>query len=354
MATLRWKSLSYFWRSTDDGKTFAFITDTANFCANLRCQIIKTFGNVITGAFVRHQRAPRCRGISGAPYGASTAPWGEMYIGKEFLQLALVRRRADMGVDRSVVLYQPMRETVTGFPWYPNACMSFRDVRQGRRRGLYDRRRCHAQFVSSEQLRQQQLSEVLFAFCQRGRLFMRPTATSTRSRVRTWRRAIHCRRARAWAWLRPNRATRFGSIIWNTLPAGNPLKSQSHRICEMGLRYEIVEHHFAPPPGTPPHSHRQLHVRAELRRWGSLFRRQRTDVSMGRLLLGANLRPSVTLNPVPGKLSADGCGRSGHAYRVDKRPEVHLPFPTITRRFGNLNLFVVVPRTRARDVSTTR
>ena len=115
--------LSYFWKSTDDGKTFTLITDTANF---IQPPLPNTFpfGSVVTAVPSYANNSPSIQSISGAPYGGSTAPWGEMYVGKEFYNW----RSYDDGQTWELIdplWYQPMRDSTTGLPVYQNFCLSY-------------------------------------------------------------------------------------------------------------------------------------------------------------------------------------------------------------------------------------
>ena len=211
--------LSYIWKSTDDGKTFTYTTDTANF---IQPPLPNTFpfGSVVTGLSYGTNTS-NVQNIAGAPYGASVAPWGEMYVGKEFYSW----RSYDDGQTWELIdplWYQSIRETSTGLPWYQNFCMSFAMYGKGDGAGfttdadvMINAFRVTS-YVNSSYPK-------FFRILPTGQIIHATNGDLDPVSSNYVTNGYTLSQGSGVGMITTKSGDTFGSISWNTLPAGNPL-----------------------------------------------------------------------------------------------------------------------------------
>ena len=287
--------LSYFWRSTDDGKTFSYITDTANY---IQPPLPNTFsyGNVVTTTPSYATNAPSIQPIAAAPYGGSTAPWGEMYVGKEFYSW----RSYDDGQTWEIIdplWYQPMRDTLSGLPIYQNLCLSFAMFGKGDGAGfttdadvMINAFRCSSYINSG--------FPKFFRILPTGQIIHATNGDLDLTTSNYVANGYTLSQGAGVGMITTKSGDTFGSIVWNTLPAGNPLNRNHSEIvkwdCDTKLWTVIT-----PQAGSQPAAIAS-YTFAKTAGDGDHFFAVSGPVYQWTPALGPNLRPDVTLNPVPG------------------------------------------------------
>ncbi len=287
--------LSYVWKSYDDGKTFVYVTDTATYIQPAAPNNF-TLGNIITTAPAYGTNAPVIQGIAGAPYGGSTAPWGEMYFGKEFYNW----RSYDDGQTWELIdplWYQPMRETTTGLPWYHNNCLSYAMFGKGDGAAyttdadvMINAFRV-ASYVNSQYPK-------YFRILPTGQIIhatngdLDPVSSTYLTNGYTLSQAAGV------GLLTTKSGDTYGSIAWSALPAGNPLNRNKNEIvkwdCDTKL-WSII----SPPAGNLPNG-LGSYTFASAASDGDHYFVANGVPYQWTSNPGNNLRPDVTVKPVAG------------------------------------------------------
>ncbi len=284
--------LSYVWKSYDDGKTFTYVTDSASY-AQSPLPNNQTFGNVTTGVGYA-TNAPSIQGISAAPYGGSTAPWGEMYFGKEFYSW----RSYDDGLTWELIdplWYQPMRETTTGLPWYPNFCMSF---------AMYGKGNGAAYTTDADvMINAFRVSSYVnssfpkyFRILPTGQIIHATNGDLDPVTSPYITNGYTISQGSGEGMITTKSGDTYGSVIWNTLPAGNPLNRNRAEFvkwdCDTKL-WTVI----SPPAGSQPVA-TQSYTYARIAGDGDHCIVNSGATYQWTPNLGANLRPDVTLKPI--------------------------------------------------------